>query len=490
MNERDDLERALRSRTPILALQTREERRALELLRQLRQRLPWPVYKWTLTEGLTSLAFDFAIEGRYREPDEILRHLRDAAQAGVYVLVDFHPFLNDPVNVRLLKDIALHYETNPRTVVLLSHELDLPDELGNHAVPVRLRLPDRETIRRIVLAEARRWKQEHPGRKVGADRQALELLINNLTGLTAAEARRLAHQAIFDDGAIDASDLPRVMQAKYELLNQEGVLHYEFETERFADIGGFRRLREWLARRRSAFHDPRPGLDAPKGILLLGVQGCGKSLAARAVAGIWGIPLLRLDFATLYNKYHGETERNLRESLRAAEAMAPCVLWIDEIEKGLSTSDSDAGTSRRVLGTLLTWMAEQAEGVFLVATANDISALPPELIRKGRLDEIFFVDLPDPATRKRIAEIHLRKRGEDPLHFNTGELARRTEGFSGAEIEQLVVSALYAAHARGTPLRDADLFAEAELTRPLSVVMAERIDALRDWARTRTVSVD
>ncbi len=490
MSDRDDLERVLRSRTPIVALETREERRALDLLRQLRQHLPWPVWKWTLTEGLTSLAFDFALEGRHTEPDAILRHLRDEASPGVYVLVDFHPFLGDPVNVRLLKDIALRYDTNPRTVVLLSHDIALPAELDNHAVTVRLSLPDRETVRRIVVEEARRWKQEHPGRKVAADREALELLVNNLTGLTAAEVRRLAHQAIFDDGVIDAGDLPRVMQAKYDLLNQDGVLHYEFETERFADIGGFRRLREWLERRRSAFHDPRPGLDTPKGILLLGVQGCGKSLAARAVAGIWGIPLLRLDFATLYNKYHGETERNLRESLRAAEAMAPCVLWIDEIEKGLSTSDSDAGTSRRVLGTLLTWMAEKEAGVFLVATANDIQALPPELIRKGRLDEIFFVDLPDLATRKRIAEIHLRKRGADPMHYNTGELARRTEGFSGAEIEQLVVSALYAAHARGESLSDADLFAEAEHTRPLSVIMAEPVAALREWARTRTVPVD
>ena len=221
--------------------------------------------------------------------------------------------------------------------------------------------------------------------------------------------------------------------------------------------------------------------------MLLGVQGCGKSLAAKAVAGAWGAPLLRLDFGTLYNKYHGETERNLSESLRQAEAMAPCVLWIDEIEKGVSTDSSDSGVSRRLLGSLLTWMAENSSRVFIVATANDIEALPPELLRKGRVDEIFFVDLPDKVTRSRIFDIHLRKRDVSTDAVNLNACAASCDGFSGAEIEQAIVSALYSAHARGDSVTTDLLLEEIQRTRPLSVVMAERIDKLRAWARERTV---
>ncbi len=490
MNDRHDLELLFRSRIPIIAIETREERRALELLRNMRRSLGCALFQWTVTEGLLSLSFDYAIDDRQVEPAEVLHHIKAATKAGIYVLVDFHPFLNEPVNVRLLKDIALQYVHTPKTIVLLSHDLTLPEELRNFSTEFDLSLPDREVIRNIVKEVARNWSRDNAGQKVQADRKALDMLVNNLSGLTASEARRLAYRAIYDDGAIREDDLPRLMQAKYELLSQDGILHFEYDTERFADIGGFRRLKSWLEQRKLAFHQQDNPLDPPKGFLLLGVQGCGKSLAAKAVAGVWGIPLLRLDFAALYNKYHGETERNLRESLSAAEAMAPCVLWVDEIEKGLGVSDGDSGTSRRVLGTLLTWMAENDAPVFLVATANDIESLPPELIRKGRMDEIFFVDLPDLASRKAIFEIHLRKRSHDPLHFNTGELARQAEGFSGAEIEQCVVSAMYTAQAQQRSLQDELLLHEISQTRPLSVVMAEKIEYLRNWAKERTVSVD
>jgi SpoVK/Ycf46/Vps4 family AAA+-type ATPase len=229
------------------------------------------------------------------------------------------------------------------------------------------------------------------------------------------------------------------------------------------------------------------GLDPPRGMLLLGVQGAGKSLAAKAVAGSWGVPLLRLDFATLYNKWLGETERNLRESLRFADAMAPCVLWMDEIEKGVATGASDGGESRRVLGTILTWMAERKSKTFMVATANNIEQLPPELIRKGRFDEIFFVDLPDVETRAEILRIHLARRKLDPKSFDLGKLTVATEGFSGAEIEQAIVSALYEAHAGSQALNVEHVLAETGRTRPLSVVMAEKINGLRQWAAERTV---
>ena len=270
------------------------------------------------------------------------------------------------------------------------------------------------------------------------------------------------------------------------------MLHVEDETAACADVAGLARLKQWVEQRRAIFlgENKVAGLDPPKGLLLLGVQGCGKSLAAKAIAGSFGVPLVRLDFGALYNKYHGETERNLRESLKNAEELSPCVLWCDEIEKGLATSDSDDGVSRRVLGALLTWMAERKQPVFLVATANDVSRLPPELLRKGRFDEIFFIDLPDTAARDAIFRVHFDKRKLDWAEFELDRLVEHSAGFSGAEIEQAVVSALYAAHADGVPLQQRHVVAELKATRPLSVLMAEPVQQLRDWAKTRTVSAD
>ena len=293
---------------------------------------------------------------------------------------------------------------------------------------------------------------------------------------------------IHDDGAIDSDDLARVTRGRYQLIESSGALSVEFDTADFDAVGGLHNLKRWISLRRSAFLQPGGQLDTPRGILLTGVQGSGKSLAARAVAGTWQLPLLRLDFGTLYNKFFGETERNLREALQAAEAMAPCVLWIDEIEKAIASGDYDSGTSRRILGNLLTWMAERKKPVFIVATANAIEQLPPELIRKGRLDEIFFVDLPDAPTRGEIFTIHLRSRGLKAVDFDLVELANLTEGFSGAEIEQAVVAGLYLAREQRASLDTGHLRTEIRQTRPLSQVMAERVDRLRAWAGGRTVS--
>ena len=282
------------------------------------------------------------------------------------------------------------------------------------------------------------------------------------------------------------------MQAKYELLNRGGALQFEYDTARFKDVGGLQRLKAWLTQRRPAFRGDTSAahLDTPKGILLLGIQGCGKSLAAKATAGLFGVPLLRLDFGSIYDKYHGETERKLRESLNTADVMAPCVLWIDEIEKGIAGRGGETGTTQRVLGSFLTWMAERNSHVFLVATANDISALPPELIRKGRFDEIFFADLPNATTRASIFLIHLKNRQQQPADFNIEQLAKVTDGFSGAEIEQAIVSSLYAAYAKRQKLLTAHVLEEIQRTRPLSVVMREQVAAMRDWAKGRTVPCD
>ena len=490
MNDRHDLELVLQSRIPIIVLETREERRAMELLRSIVERSGQRLFRWTITEGLIPVVHGLGLQAETVEPAAALLHVKNDKKEAIYVLVDFHPWLEDPVHVRLMKDIAIQYEEYGKTLVLLSHDIQIPPELSHYCACVGLSLPDKDKIKSIVRETAAAWSREHGGQRVRADKSILDKLTHNLAGLTIAEVRRLAKRVIYDDGEINADDLPHLLKAKYELLNRDGVLQYEYDTEEFSLIGGFAHLRKWLAQRKNSFHSETGALDRPKGILLLGIQGCGKSLAAKAVAGDWSLPLLRLDVGAIFNKFHGETERNLRETLKAAEAMAPCVLWIDEIEKGFSTSSTDNGTAKRVLGTLLTWMAEKKASVFLVATANEIDALPPELIRKGRMDEIFFVDLPDLSARRHIFEIHLRRREQDPIHFSLVELARKSEGFSGAEIEQVVVSALYSAQAQNTILSDNLMETEIQHTRPLSVVMAEKIQLLRDWAESRTVSAN
>jgi SpoVK/Ycf46/Vps4 family AAA+-type ATPase len=353
-------------------------------------------------------------------------------------------------------------------------------------------LPTDDERRKIVQRVANEWTSENPGSRVAADSKAYELLIRNLAGLTYGDTEQLARNAIYVDGAITKSDLPTVMQAKYELLNRGGALQFEYDTAKFSDVGGLTRLKHWLSQRKTVFRgdDKAAHLDAPKGILLLGVQGCGKSLAAKATAGIFGVPLLRLDFGAIYDKYHGETERKLRESLNTADVMAPCVLWIDEVEKGIAGRGGETGTTQRVLGTFLTWMAEKTSQVFVVATANDISTLPPELVRKGRFDEIFFVDLPDKRVRASILAIHLTRRKQSLSRFKIEPLAEAMKGFSGAEIEQAVVAGFYAAHAQQEELGTKHILQEIEQTRPLSVVMQEQIHDLRTWAEGRTVPCD
>lgn len=489
MRDIPDLELLLGSSIPIIVIETHEEQRVIELIRLALVRSPKPFYHWTVTDGLRRLDRGSNTSSDIREPTDVLLQIKMARDPAIYLLSDFHPFLEDPVHVRLLRDVAQNRLLLGHTVVLLSHALKIPPELERSCARFALSIPNREQLKSIVLEEARTWSRRNRGRNVSTKKQLLDRLIDNLGGLPERDAKRLARGAIEDDGAITEEDLPSVMQAKFQLLGQEGVLSYEYDTARFAEVGGLGRLKEWLRLREPVFAGTlnKPGLDIPKGILLLGVQGCGKSLAAKAVAGSWAVPLLRLDFGSLYNKYHGETERNLREALKQAETMSPCVLWIDEIEKGLSTDSSDSGTSRRVLGTLLTWMAENDERVFLVATANDIETLPPELLRKGRMDEIFFVDLPDADTRRRIFEIHLAKRELKMEKIDVQALAAACDGFSGAEIEQVVVSALYSSHARGQALDTEALTREIHDTRPLSVVMYERVAALRAWAAERTV---
>jgi SpoVK/Ycf46/Vps4 family AAA+-type ATPase len=486
MSDLQDLELIISSGTPLLFIESDDEKQVESLFERLATRLGRQLWRWSVASGLTNRHTQQTTHRGTREPVKILAEVAGRTAPAIYLLMDIHHWLDDPLTLRQLKEIALG---NPsQALVLVSHAAEIPDELRSLSAKFELSLPDRNALEQLLHDESQAWGRRN-SRSVKAHREVVDTLLGNLTGLSLSDARQLIRNAIYDDGMLTEEDLDDLAKTKYRLLDGKGVLSLELDTAKFNHVAGLHNMKRWLAQRRDVFlaEQPPAGLDPPKGILLLGVQGGGKSLAAKSVAGSWGIPLLRLDFGTLYNKYYGETERNLRDSLKTAESMSPCVLWIDEIEKGLA-SDDDGGPSKRILGTMLTWMAERASRVFLVATANDIEMLPPELLRKGRFDEIFFVDLPDTPVREAIFRIHLSKREQDPAAFDIDRLRDASEGFTGAEIEQAVVAALYTSHASKEPLDTSHLLSELEQTRPLSVLMAEKIAHLRNWASNRTVS--
>ena len=488
-----DLALVIRSRFPVVQVETREETRIMKLLERVTNLEGWALFVWSVTDGLKRVPRNDVMTQTY-EFHDVLRHIDKTPQNGVYTMLDAQPYFEDPVNVRLIKEIAQGYAKTARTMVFIGAQLQLPNDLARMSARFNLPLPDAREIREIFKEEAQRWQRLDGGGRVKGDQQAVELMVQQLSGMCEEDARRLICEAIRDDGLINSADVQRVLKFKRDAMGQGGLLEFEMDTGNFGQVGGLRGLKRWLELRRHAFSGDAAslGVDPPKGVLLLGVQGAGKSLAAKAIAGSWNVPLMRLDFAVLYNKFHGESERNLREALKQAEAMAPCVLWIDEIEKGLASdgAGSDGGVSRRLLGTVLTWMAERTAKVFMVATANDVTQLPPELLRKGRMDEIFFVDLPDAATRADIFRIHLAKRKLDAAKFDLAQLAAAADGFSGAEIEQAIVAAIYEALAVKQPLATQHVVAEIGRTRPLSVVMAEKVQWLREWAAGRTVKAD
>ena len=495
MSELQDLSSLVRSNTPLIVIETPDEARVVDLFRHVLTNVWRALYRWSITEGLRRVDLDRE-DAPETAPDitAALMAMKQHEQRGIYLLLDVVPYLGYASTQRMLREILERRNCPEHTVVIVGAKIELPLELEQLALRFSLQLPDENALLKMVNDEVGLYQRENGGRRVEVDKAALALVLRNLRGLALGDARRIARQLIFRDGAIGEADLPELAKLKFELLNKSGHLHFEYDTARFNDIAGLARLKKWIKQRREVFvgGEPPPGLDPPKGVLLLGVQGCGKSLAAKAIAGGLGVPLVRLDFGTLYNKFHGETEKNLRDALASAEQLAPCVLWMDEIEKGLASSggDEDGGVSRRVLGYFLTWMAERKSRIFLVATANAVQQLPPELLRKGRFDEIFFVDLPDAATRGEIFQLHLDRRKVDWSAFSLAHLADASAGFSGAEIEQAIVSALYSAHADGVAVDEARLLAEIRGTRPLSVLMSEQVEGLREWASSRTVPAD
>jgi SpoVK/Ycf46/Vps4 family AAA+-type ATPase len=490
VNDLQDLTVILKSRFPLVVVESVEEQRVLALLERVCNLEGLALFSWTVTSGIRRVGRTDFIPGT-SEPPAALRHIEKTPQNGIYVLCDFHPYLQDPIHVRQIREIAMDYAKVPRTLVFLSPSIELPPELARMSARFDLALLDAGGVRQIMKEEAELWRNSAGGEPVRGQQEVADAIAQHLAGMSTEDARRLIRQAIRDDSHLTQDDLARILKFKHQSISAHSLLRLELDTATLAEVGGLKSMKRWLELRRKPFVGETPGLEPPRGILLLGVQGSGKSLAAKAVAGVWGVPLLALDFGALYNKFFGETERNLRDALAAAEAMAPCVLWMDEIEKGVAADgggEADGGVSRRVLGTLLTWMSERKRRVFLVATANDISRLPAELVRKGRFDETFFVDLPDAQTRDEIFRIHLARRKLDPKQFDLPQLVERSAGFSGAEIEQAVVSGLYEAYAREKPLDTPIVLEELAGTRPLSVTMAERIAELRAWAADRTVA--
>ena len=487
---REELELLIRSRYPILYLLSWEEGRSERLLRDLGATLGKKVYLWTCTRGFEGLSSTSVTGDADRSPVAALAAVAASPERAIFVLKDFHAHMDKPEVVRALRDLVGSLKQSFKTLVLLSPVLTIPRELEKDVTVIDVPLPEADEIAGILDGIIQSVRND-PRVTVSASPELRERIVKAALGLTASEAENVFAKAVVHQRRLDENDLPLVLAEKRQVIRKMGMLEYYDNSESIGEVGGLEELKRWLTQRTQAFTEKARdyGLPSPKGLLLLGVQGCGKSLTAKAIASLWKLPLLRLDVGALFGSFIGSSEENLRKAIRIAESLAPCVLWLDEIEKGFSGvtggGASDAGTSARVFGGFLTWLQEKTAPVFVVATSNKIEDLPPELLRKGRFDEIFFVDLPDPAERELIVKIHLQKKKRDPAAFDTRRLAAAAEGFSGAEIEAGIIEAMYEAFAAGREFTTADVEAALRGTVPLSRTSRESIERLRNWAATR-----
>jgi len=489
-----ELKTLVLSRHPAIVLETAEEERADALLAEVARETNLVVFDWTITRGLARQPGEQAVYGT-QDAARMLASIQDLSVEGLFVLKDFAAHLATPAVSRTFRELLEQLAAPQRlaTIVLLGVSVQLPPEIEPVVVRYALRLPGRDQYRRVI-DEVITSLQATARAEVHLEAEDLDPFASALSGLTLNQARQALARVAVEDGALAPQDLERVIELKAQALREGSMLEYFPPASNASELGGFDNFQHWLERARLAYSDQAASLNipAPKGVLLVGIQGCGKSLAAKVIAREWQQPLLKLDFSTLYDKYVGESERNLRHALATAEAMAPVVLWIDEIEKGLAPSgeqSADGGLSRRLFGSFLTWLQEKEAGVFVVATANDLSVVPPELLRKGRFDEIFFVDLPDAAERAAILRIHLTKRKQDASQFELEQIAAAAEGFSGAELEQVISSALLRALQDQQPLSTGLVLDELAATVPLSRSRAEDVARLRALAHERFVPV-
>ncbi len=491
-DKRDELRLLINSRHPIITIESSEESRVEEIISQVCSELGIPFIVWTVTKGLQRRGTEQAMY-ETEDPDKALANIQAMRGDAIFLLKDFVRYLEQDKILRRVRELAASFHDVRRAIVLSAPVVKVPPELEDEAVAFHLAVPDAVLLQKVVhdtlfdLGEQIKLKKE-------LDPEGMLQLARNLIGLTKEEAKRTLTKCVLEQGGrVDARLLTAVLEAKRASVRQEGVLEFLKSGENFAEVAGLANLKQWLKKRRGAMtvEGRKFGLDPPKGVLITGVQGCGKSLCAKAVAGEWKLQLARLDAGSLYDKFVGESEKRLRKALELAEQLAPLVLWIDEMEKGFaataSSADVDAGLTQRILGTLLTWLQDRSGGVFMVATCNNISALPPELLRKGRFDEIFFVDLPDAAARAELFQIHLKRRGREAKDFDFEALATASAGFSGSEIEQVIVAGMYTAFSQEKPLSTEILAGECRATRPLSVTRAEDIARLREWAQERAV---
>jgi len=526
----DALERLkilLNSSTPIVVMETVEEMRAVRLVRAACASLNLATFEWSIASGLVRCGSDvgelvpepvrgsggghsFVNTGHdpndaggqalynSKEPAQALSNLEAMSLEAAFVLKDFHRHMDDPVVVRRLRDVGQKFSANRRTVIITAPAITIPPELRSLVEFLELPLPDKRRLRQIIDEITVRVGKTRTLKRT-LDAAGLDAMANNLRGLTEEEAERATSQAIVTRYGVTPETVTDVLEAKKEFLRHSGMLEFiappeNGVSENLGDVGGLDNLKRWLAQRRGTWEDAARdfGLEPPRGVIILGVQGCGKSMCARAIAGEWKLPLVKFDTAVIFDKYIGETEKRIQKVFRVAEGLAPCVFWIDELEKifagsGADSASVDAGVSSRILAAFLSWMQDRKAPVFVSATCNNVTVLPPELIRKGRFDELFFVDLPNQSERRQIFAIHLARRKRNPADFDLGKAAAAAQGYSGAEIDAVVQTALYAAFSSKQTVNTQGLLDALKATVPLSTTRAEEIQALRAWAQKRAV---
>lgn len=486
-----DLRSLVRSFHSLIAIETVEEDRVRAMLSEVAAELQLPLFEWSVASGFRR--GHGLVIGDTFEALAALRHIESMNGDAIYLMKDLAPHLVKPEAARALRELVQKMAHTASAVVMTGDPVELSRDIDALAVRFELPLPDESERRNAIRAVLDSMKARQPV-QVDLGREDAQKLIQALAGLTLQQTRRVVAQAILEDGKLSHLDVERVIRWKGEILERGGILEFFPPDDLRFELGGFARLKAWLERARVGFTPEAKALnlDPPKGVLFAGVQGCGKSLAAKFIARQWELPLLKLDAGRLYEKYVGESEKNFRRATTVAEAMAPVVLWIDEIEKAFASgtaADADGGLSQRLFASFLTWLQEKKEGVFVVGAANDLTRMPPELLRKGRFDEIFFVDLPLRDERAAIVAIHLRLRKQDPAAFDVEKIADESEGFSGAEIEQVVIAALYRSLHTKQPLTTEALIDAVRATVPLSVSRREDVERLRTFAAGRFTPV-